>query len=77
MISLNCNCNLIFIFNDARQCKQSHIKERLQIIIGMLTKSNGNLVIYRSVVGARLGQGWGMVGARLGLGWGMVGAKPK
>ena len=45
----------------------------------------GNLVIYRSVVGASLGHGWGMVGAwvgvrcmvgaRLGEGWGKVGAR--
>ena len=27
------------------------------------------------LLGARLGQGWGMVGAWLGHGWGMVGAK--
>ena len=46
----------------------------------------GNLVIYRSVVGARLGhgwgknpnnlgQGWGKNSNNLGQGWGMVGAQ--
>ena len=34
----------------------------------------GNLVIYRSVVGARLGHGWGTNLKFKGHGWGKVGA---
>ena len=34
----------------------------------------GNLVIYRNVVGARLGHVWGMVGAKTQIIWGKVGA---
>ena len=34
----------------------------------------GNLVIYRTMVWARLGYGWGMVGAETRIIWGKVGA---
>ena len=39
------------------------------------TENIGNLIIYRSVVGARLGHGWGMIGAKTQIIWGMVGAR--
>ena len=34
----------------------------------------GNLEIYRSVVGSRLGHGWGKNSNNSGQGWGMAGA---
>ena len=45
------------------------------LTVSSIIKMVGNLVIYQSVVGARLGHGWGKVGAKTQIIWGKVGAR--